>query len=702
MFDWAKKGCRGVMRLLTIYGLVLMVTLMYSQTSEASSSCHKFPWQDGQASGEFPAQYLEGKKAMADGLRQEARRHFQTFIREHPKEPESIGARFALATLLTSTKDPDDAFLETVGYLQSVRRRYPNSEYSAWALCEVGNLYAQFGWFPEAKGIFEQFLESYPNHPLTPGVLIGAATNFLNNHQNLEAALIFRQVLNEPAWHEFHLEAALGLADSAAASKAWDQAQYWYETVELEQPELLRVSASSLYRRGMTALAKGQTEKALQQFLNAINLHPYHDDAGRSLNRLAELLGEQGQYVPSIWFAYLATKRFPGQEQAYAGEASILRWAHVDLKKGPDAVFHSEVRPRLAELGVPVPITWNDFRKQAARLVMVAGADVADEASFWIADSFEAEGNYEEAMRRFIHLVGARSGTTWGTQSAESVKKILLKYAEQQDWARLASFQDGYPNLFAVLSPGPQLMFQMGEAFRHLQLPEDAMKWYDRVLTKHPSSPVREESLARKVLAAAAIHEESVTQDAGQQYEKEYPEGRWIVEVSSHLGMLALQQQQFSAAQRHYAIVLAHVTDEKQRLQIRRRLLRIQFQAGDIGKAIQGYQDLIRDNVATEDDRLMYADVLFDAGRIQEASQEYEQIVKGSKSFKGRAWAQYRLAVSYLAQGKVDESKALFTQLATSEDLEGEFGSAVRAAAAAQQMGIRLVATEEIREKNKK
>ncbi len=689
------------MRLLAIYGLVLMLTLMFSQSSEASS-CHKFPWQEEQVAGVLPMQYLEGKKAMEDGLRQEARQYFQTFIREHPDDPKSIGARFALATLLASTKDKADAFLETVGHLQSVRRRYPDSEYSAWALCEVGNLYAQFGWFPEAKGIFEQFLETYPNHPLTPGVLIGAATNFLNNHQNLEAALIFRQVLDEPAWHEFHLEAALGLADSTAASKAWDQAQYWYETVALEQPELLRASASSLYRRGMTALAKGQTEIALQQFLTAINLHPYHRDTGRSLNRLAELLGEQGQDVPSIWFAYLAMKRFPGQEQAYAGEAVLLRWAHADLKKGPDAVFNSEVRPRLAELGVPVPITWNEFRRQAARLVMVAGADVADEASFWIADSFEVEGNYDEALRRFIHLMGARSGTKWGAQSAESVKKLLLMYAKQEDWVRLASFQDGYPNLFPVLSPGPELIFQMGEAFRHLQLPEDALEWYDRVLVKYPSSPIREESLAKKVLAAAEIQDESSMQDAGQQYEKEYPDGRWIIDVSSHLGRLALQQQQYTAAQQHYAVVLAHATDDDMRLRTRRQLLGIQQQAGDIDKAIQGYQELIRDKVATDDDRLRFADVLFDAGRFQEASQEYEQLVEVMESSKGRVWAQYRLAVSYRVLGKVEDSKSILAQLTASDDIKGEFGLAVRAAAAAQEMEIRLVAMEENREKNKK
>ncbi len=152
----------------------------------------------------------------------------------------------------------------------------------------------------------------------------------------------------------------------------------------------------------------------------------------------------------------------------------------------------------------------------------------------------------------------------------------------------------------------------------------------------------------------------------------------------------------------HYAIVLAHATDEKTRVEIRRRVLRIHYQAGDIDKVIQGYQGLIRDKGATNDDRLLYADLLFDAGRIQDASREYTQLVETLEPSDRRVWAQYRLAVSYRAQGQVDKSKQLLAQMATSQELTGAFGSTIRAAVAAQNMALSLVATKETREKNQK
>ena len=696
-----KKGCSGVTRVLTIYGVTLTMTLLLSQPSEASF-CHQFPWPE---TGEDHAQVeslLKGREAMEDGLLKEATQQFQTFIREHPQGPNSIGARFALATILATNNNQDEAWVETIGYLQSVRRRYPDSEYSPWALCQIGYLYTRLGWFPEAKGTFEQFLDAYPDHPLTPSGLLGAATNFLNHDQNLEAGLIFRRVLAEPKWHDFHLEAALGLADATAASKAWDQAHYWFETVVLEQPELLRASASSQYRRGLTELALGKTPKAIEQFLTVFNLHPFDENAGRSLNRLAELLAAQGQDVPALWFAHLAMKRFPGQEQGYAGESAILRWAQADLKKGPEAVFDGAVRHRLAELGVALPITWNEFRKRAAAFVMVAGGALADEASFWIAESYEAEGNHDEAMRRAIHLAGTRSGTLWGNRSAEFAKTLLHQYAEQQDWVRLASFFDAYPDLFATLNPGPTLIFDMGEAYRHLQLPEEALEWYDRVLVKHPSASIREEVLARKITVAAKIHNETVMQKAGEQYVQEYPEGQWIIDVSKQLGQLAIKQKNFSAAQAHYGRILAHATDDQIRLATQRQVVRIYQRAGEYDKAIQGSQDLIGNKGATTEDRLLYADVLFDAGRFSEAGEEYNVLRESLDSPDRRLWAQYRLAVSYRAQGKIEDAKKLLTQLTAAQESTDEFDTAIRAAAAAQNMELRLVSTEKSREKNKK
>ncbi len=111
---------------------------------------------------------------------------------------------------------------------------------------------------------------------------------------------------------------------------------------------------------------------------------------------------------------------------------------------------------------------------------------------------------------------------------------------------------------------------------------------------------------------------------------------------------------------------------------------------------------MIRDKVATNEDRLLYADLLFHAGQIQDASREYGQLVEALDPSDGRAWAQYRLAVSYRAQGQVEESKQLLAQLATSQELTGALGLTIRSAAAAQNMELRLVDTKETGEKKQK
>ncbi|RMH05771.1 MAG: hypothetical protein D6704_08650, partial [Nitrospirae bacterium] len=325
----------------------------------AASPCHQFPWPDPEPPGLYAETFQAARTALENGLRDEAERWFRIFLQKYPQGPAAEAAKFAMATFVTETHDSEGAFLDVIARLRALRQRYPDSPYAPWALCQIGEFYRQGGWYQEAKGAFEQFLTAYPDHPLTPAVLIGAGRNFLDSRHHLEAALVFRRILDEPAWHTFYPDAALGLADSAAAAQAWDQAQYWYDAVSLERPELIRSSARSLYLRGLTALAHDQIPQAMEQFLMAFNLHPHADATGHAMNRLSELLLTRGAEVPALWFADQAIKRFPDRIQGRTGRMLVLRWAIQDLANRKESREADDIRPRLAELGIAVPLSWH-------------------------------------------------------------------------------------------------------------------------------------------------------------------------------------------------------------------------------------------------------------------------------------------------------------------------------------------------------
>jgi len=660
-------------------------------TSVAANPCHEFPW-DYVPTVEEPAKFTDAKQAMSTGLREESKTAFQEFLRVFPRHELGEAARFALASLMGGGSEKEDQFLETIGNLQAARQRYPDSVFNPWALCMVGNLYREGGWFYESKGTFEQFLTQYPDHPLTPGVLISAGLNFLDNQQSLEAALVFRRVLDEPKWHPFHLEAALGLADGAAASKAWEQASYWYEAVALDAPEILRASSGSLYLRGVTEWELGNREEGINQFLTAFNLYPNNKDGGRALVQLARSLAANGPEVPALWFANQAIKRFPQQEPEYVGRSILLEWAMNDLRKGPDAVFNSEVRSRLSELGIAVPVTWNEFRGESARLAMVSRPEISGMARFWIAESYEIEGRHLESLPRLVEVLVNYSDTEWGPRAAEIVKQILVEYYAAQDWVSLLSFFDTYPGIFALLNPDARLKLMIAKGYLALQLPQQSLVWLDRVLEQSTPPLIEEEALGKKVRLAHQLGLTETVKEAGLAYERSYPDGPQITKVASSLGTLALAEKEYPAALDHYAKVLSHVTLREEKRSVQRKILGIFRAAGEIDKSIDGYRHLIHDYGEDAEDLAILGDLLFEQKRYQEAVVPYTRVVELQPSSTIQLWAKYRLAVSYRYAGNIPEARRLLKVLKNESGANSRLEQAIKAAAAAQESGFLLVA----------
>ena len=199
----------------------------------------------------------------------------------------------------------------------------PKSEYTPWALCAMGDVYWDAGWYSEASGLFEEFLRTYPEHPLAGGVMVEAGLGFLKNGQYLEAALVLRRVVEEPMWKAHRVKGALGLADATAMAKAWKQAYYWYRVVEAERPELIRQSVESSYLYGLSELEVGNPANALSRFLLTVNLHPHRETAGQALNRISEKLLQEGHEFLALWFADQARQQFPDREPGRRGQGAF-------------------------------------------------------------------------------------------------------------------------------------------------------------------------------------------------------------------------------------------------------------------------------------------------------------------------------------------------------------------------------------------
>lgn len=171
-------------------------------------SCLEFPWMYPRDMI-MPQLIQEGQQAMEEKSFVEARELFTTYLLDHDEGVFAEGATWVVASLPAINEDPEKDFLNPIKRLQTLKAEQADHVYVPWALCVMGQLYWDAGWHSEANALFEEFLDSYPEHPLAGRIMVEAGLGYLKNQQYLEAALILRRVVEEPRWEDHRIHGAL-------------------------------------------------------------------------------------------------------------------------------------------------------------------------------------------------------------------------------------------------------------------------------------------------------------------------------------------------------------------------------------------------------------------------------------------------------------------------------------------------------------
>ena len=470
---------------------IVGVAVLWPSTA-AGGPCSEFPWHYTQGMV-LPNVLHEGQNAMKAGSLLEARELFSSYLLEHDEGVYAEGARWIVASLPDAADEAGTGFLKQIDRLQSMKTAQPDSVYAPWALCSMGQLYWDAGWHSEANALFEEFLASYPAHPLAGGVMVEAGLGFLENRQFLEAALVLRRVVEEPKWEAHRLSGALGLADATAMSNVWSQAYYWYRVVEAEQPELIRKSERSSYYYGLTELAVGDANKAIPRFLTTVNLFPQREIAGRALNRISEKLLQEGHEFLSLWFAEQAKRRFKGQEAGRQGQAAQIRWVVDYLSTEHSKEKWSRVYQRLDDLEIYLSVSWDNVVETARALSQAPEQDVLEESLLWLGRGYLVLGDLPSAIQTLKHLALVATSETWRREAVHRLSAILSEqmqaFSEKKAWVQLLKFHEDQQEAFRLIPLTRERVLTVAQAYQQVRLPSKAMQWYDQLLQGASKEP---------------------------------------------------------------------------------------------------------------------------------------------------------------------------------------------------------------------
>lgn len=629
----------------------------------------------------------EGQKAMQTGSLGEARKFFATYLLDHDEGVFADGAKWVVAWLPDVSDEPGKEFFKQIERLQAMKAEQPDSVYAPWALCSMGQLYWDAGWHSEANALFEEFLGSYPEHPLAGGVMVEAGLGYLENQQFLEAALVLRRVVEEPKWEAHRLRGALGLADATAMAKAWRQANYWYRVVEAERPELIRQSERSSYYYGLTELAVGDSRKAIPRFLTTVNLHPQQEIAGHALNRISEKLLKEGHEFLSLWFSEQAKRRFKGKESGRRGQAAQTRWVVEFLSQDRSKEEWVKVYQRLDDLEIYLSVSWDNVVETARILSQAPEQDLVEESTFWMGQGYLTLKDIPAAIQSFMHLAIVATSETWRQEAQQRLSAILNQqiqtFYDQQAWVPLLKFHEDQQDAFHLVPLTRERVKTVAQAYQHVNLPAKAMQWYEQLLQDHPESPLREEIFAQKVFLAEDQGKGQLVRDAGEMYLREYPQGQWRAEVSTALGMESVGRQDYPQAIQQLSDVLTHTHEMVlQRYVLRNRALAYQ-EAGKRDLALLDLQQVVALDPLDMANVVRLGDFLFDQGDYADAEPLYDQVLSSEAPVALKAWAKFRWGLSLDYQGNATEAQKLLAEVRQLETQSSEFENTIRAAAVA-------------------
>ena len=629
----------------------------------------------------------QGQDAMRTGHLLEARDMFATYLNEQDHGKFAEGARWVMASLPDHSDEPGKEIFQRIERLQAMHTSDPDSVYAPWALCAIGDVYWEAGWFSEASGIFEEFLRSYPEHPLAGGVMVEAGLGYMSNRQYLEAALILRRVVEEPKWSAHRVKGALGLADATAMAQAWKQAYYWYRVVEAESPELIRQSGNSSYQYGLTELAVGNPAMAISRLLLTVNLHPHQETAGMALNHISEQLRKEGHEYPALYFADQARQQFPDQEPGRRGQAALTRWVVAFVSQDHAKEDWTRVYQRFEELDIYLSLSWDYVLETAGALRHAPESDVADESLLWMGQAYHAIGEYADAVQTFTRLVIVASSDARRQEGqnrlAQLLQNQLRSFYDRKAWVPLLKFHADHQDGFQLVPLERERLLMVAQAYQQVNLPAEAWHWYDQLLKAYPNSPLREDIRLQQVVVAQEQGNGSFARDAGMSYLQEFPKGRGRGQVETALGMEALTDKRYADAIRDFSAALRHVDGEVGRRYVLRNRARAYRALGQMESVIQDMRQVLSIEPIQISDVLRLADAMFDQGDYVEAQHLYDQALAFDAPPALHTWAKYRLAASLEQMGKFGEAATLLAQIRELQTRSPELEHTIRSAATA-------------------
>ena len=654
---------------------------------------------------EIIALYQKAHEALKKGAYKKALEGFGKVLKKAPESSQAESSAFYRCLSVARLEQKrGKKTLQVVEAYKAALKKYPASPWVKRILIEMGKQYVTLGFFNQANNVFKRLITGYPTSPEAEEALFMTGKAALLNKAYTDAEKIFHDYLDKYPDGKFERNAVYFLGDTLYYRGEVEEAIVAYNRVLAKWPGVFSQDLKKLENMAHVFEKQGAYDRALELLFSALNIASTSRDALGILLRIVKVYKMQNKYKEALIIYSEIAAGYPKSKQAL------------------------ESRVRMAELGVSHPgIKYKGFFygfdpyefPQKTCDVLIARRNVSEIARrallLALLSRYEKENKPKKCIKLFKQY--AKSGVgpdarilTMATlcylkrndiKRAEKLFKGINKakippafkdgygLVEAEIFLRQGNFTGGAEKIFTVLRISPESRFkaQMAETlkkaiwglerqgkgkeivlFLKKALKNQALKtWradFERLYIVHTKNMI-----ARGDYTGAI----NLLVD----FKKQYPESAFKKKVLGLLGDASCRGKDGIGALSYYSDALKGIKNKLETGDIFYRMglcyrsmkqdTKAYLKFGLTLKAFKSARGPLPPDAAwvKREALLQRAEILYQQGKISEATHAYETFALKAPNGKQKDWALYRLGELYSTQNDSGKAEKMYEALAS-------------------------------------
>lgn len=551
--------------------------------------------------------------------------------------------------------------------IEKFNRLYPASIYFTeskslyvTALAYSNDFNKAYDAYQKMDSLDESLLKLYPN------ILYGKAALLINDGQNEKAYELFKQVQHLPYNNKVLPQTHFWIGELSYKMGRLEEAIEHIEKYLLEPVEIGEITKKhAQYTLGYCYLKNNNYSKALQLFTLAADFNPYNASSPYQKDALVRLADCQ-----------FMSKQYKQALKSYQ-KIIDLGWNFEDYASLQKAIIYGALGLNKEKIKL-----LNSFEQDFNQSIYLSDARME------LADTYTSKEQFQEAITPLSKVLLDNRATEFYPLAYYKLGIVYFNLNKNQD--ALQNFKSLY-----TAYPNAEESNNAVEYIRNIFVEEQQPEAYVQFMNDFgkPLSINEQDSLIFR--AAIIQYEEKKYNNATiglKKYLSQYPEGKYQLDAMSMLAEMAYAQQQYDSAasyfgkiavkapnkyaerasivaarlhyfnlkdyttaEQYFKLVLQYSTQQEQKIEALKGLLRCQYKAENWVEASKTAEIILSEKNSASDDILMANMAMYHQSIIQQDTAKALNILNNvlkSNSSNYTAEAHYLLATIYFNQHK--------------------------------------------------